>query len=66
MASAITQVTLRVEPGSEPISGQVLLPDGTETAFEGYVQLIAALEELWAASVPPEPTPPGAAAAPRT
>jgi hypothetical protein len=66
MASAVTEVTLRVEPGSEPISGQVLLPDGTETGFEGYVQLIAALEELRAASVPPEPTPPAGEAAPRT
>jgi len=35
---------LTIEPGSEPISGQVRLPDGSTTAFEGYVQLIAAIE----------------------
>lgn len=33
-----------IKPGSEPIAGKVRFPDGSTTPFEGYVQLIAAVE----------------------
>jgi len=42
----MTLLGVRIEPGSEPISGQVSLPDGSTQVFEGYVQLIAAVERV--------------------
>jgi hypothetical protein len=60
------RLTLIIEPGSEPISGRLRLPDETETRFEGYVQLIAALEELRGGPAAAGATPPGAEAARRT
>lgn len=41
---APTRLGVSIRPGSDPIAGQVRLPDGTTTPFEGYVQLIAAVE----------------------
>ena len=43
---ASTRLGIIIKPGSEPIAGQVRLPDGSTLAFEGYVQLIAAVERV--------------------
>ena len=40
----LTRLGVSIKPGSEPIAGQIRLPDGSTTPFEGYVQLIAAVE----------------------
>ena len=37
---------MTIETGSDPIAGRLALPDGSSTPFEGYVELIAALERL--------------------
>ena len=39
-------VHLRLAPDGDTVTGHLLDPDGTETPFEGYVELIAALERL--------------------
>jgi hypothetical protein len=36
---------LTIERGSDPIAGSLGLPDGRALRFEGYVQLVAALED---------------------
>ena len=51
-AEPFTRLGISIMPSSDPIAGQVELPDGTTTPFEGYVQLIAAVER---AHVQPEP-----------
>jgi hypothetical protein len=35
---------LVLSPASEPVAGRLVDPDGAETPFEGYVELIAAIE----------------------
>jgi len=40
------ELRLSIDPGSDPIAGRIGPPGGSETPFEGYVQLVAALEEL--------------------
>lgn len=40
------EVRLTIERGTDPISGRLDLPDGRRLAFEGYVQLVAALEAI--------------------
>jgi 2-methylisocitrate lyase-like PEP mutase family enzyme len=37
---------LTIERGSDPIAGSLGLPDGRALRFEGYVQLVAALEDV--------------------
>jgi len=44
------EVRLTIERGSDPIAGKLDLPDGRRLAFEGYVQLVAALEAIRAPS----------------
>lgn len=45
MKTNAAQLGVTIELGSDPIAGLVRLPDGRETPFEGYVQLIAAVEQ---------------------
>ncbi|HEY1284575.1 MAG TPA: hypothetical protein VGF04_00665 [Solirubrobacterales bacterium] len=40
------ELRLSIQPGSDPIAGRIGPPEGARTPFEGYVQLVAALEEL--------------------
>lgn len=40
------ELRLSIEPGSDPIAGRIGPPNGSQTSFEGYMQLVAALEEL--------------------
>lgn len=40
------ELTVTIESGSDPIAGRLALPNGSSTPFEGYVELIAALERL--------------------
>jgi hypothetical protein len=40
------ELRLSIEPGSDPIAGRIGPPGGAQTPFEGYMQLVAALEEL--------------------
>jgi len=40
------ELRLSIEPGSDPIAGRIGPPGGSQTSFEGYMQLVAALEEL--------------------
>ncbi|HSI79949.1 MAG TPA: hypothetical protein VK919_04790 [Solirubrobacterales bacterium] len=46
MEATADEVRLTIERGSNPISGRLDLPDGRRLAFEGYVQLVAALEAI--------------------
>lgn len=46
MAGDRAELTVTIETGSDPIAGRLALPDGSSTPFEGYVELIAALERL--------------------
>ena len=39
-------LSLMIQPGSEPITGQFRLPDGSTAPFEGYLELIAAIERV--------------------
>lgn len=41
---ASAEVGLTIERGSDPIAGSLELPGGLTVRFEGYVQLVAALE----------------------
>jgi len=43
---ATVDVHLRLTAGANPVTGRLLDPRGHETGFEGYVELIAALERL--------------------
>ena len=43
---ATVDVHLRLTAGADPVTGRLLDPAGHETGFEGYVELIAALERL--------------------
>jgi hypothetical protein len=40
------ELRLSIKPGSDPIAGRIGRPGGSQTPFEGYMQLVAALEEL--------------------
>jgi hypothetical protein len=40
------QLIVAIAAGSDPIAGRLTLPDGSSTSFEGYMELIAALERL--------------------
>lgn len=40
------EVHLRLTAGADPVTGRLLDAAGHETGFEGYVELIAALERL--------------------
>ncbi len=40
------ELRLEIDPGSDPIAGRIGSLGGSETPFEGYVQLVAALEKL--------------------
>jgi hypothetical protein len=46
MEAIATELSVTIEPGSDPISGRVRLADGSADRFEGYVQLIAAIERI--------------------
>jgi len=54
------QLTVTIEAGSDPIAGRLALADGSSAHFEGYMELIAALERLrgGAPTGPPQPNPP--------
>jgi hypothetical protein len=52
------EVGLRIAPRSDPIAWSVRLPDGSASDFEGYMQLIALLEQLRTGPVP-EPSTEG-------
>ncbi len=57
------KLTVAIDPGSDPIAGWLTLPRGAPVPFEGYVELIAALERVRAptASNPqPADRPPSA------
>jgi len=53
------QLTVTIEAGSDPIAGRLALADGSSTHFEGYMELVAALERLRAGAPtsPPQPNP---------
>lgn len=56
-----TELTLAIEPRSDPIAGRIRFPDGSVTPFEGYLQLVAAVERARGDETEPElsaPTPP--------
>jgi len=40
------ELRLSIDPGSDPIAGRIGPPGGSQTPFEGYMQLVAALEEV--------------------
>jgi hypothetical protein len=40
------EFSLSIDPGSDPIAGRIGRAGGSQTRFEGYVQLVAALEDL--------------------
>ncbi|MGH2955740.1 MAG: hypothetical protein ACRDL6_01935 [Solirubrobacterales bacterium] len=50
------QLTVTIEAGSDPIAGHLALPDGESTPFEGYMELIAALERCSGKSRRRDPT----------
>ena len=45
MSAVEPSIGITVEPRSEPIAGSIRLGDGSTERFEGYLQLIAALEQ---------------------
>ena len=53
MSDPEPMIGLTVEVRSEPIAGSIRLPNGATERFEGYLQLIAALES--ARSAGPNP-----------
>jgi hypothetical protein len=42
----VQELRLSIDPGSDPITGRIGPPDGSQKLFEGYVQLVAALEQF--------------------
>jgi hypothetical protein len=40
------EVRLRLAPDGDTVTGSLVEPNGTTTDFEGYVELIAAIERL--------------------
>jgi hypothetical protein len=56
MSADESPIGITVEPSSEPIAGSIRLANGATERFEGYLQLIAALE--CARGAGPNPTTP--------
>ncbi len=45
LGAVSSDLRLHLEPGSDPISGSLVYPDGAERSFTGWIELTAALEE---------------------
>jgi hypothetical protein len=45
-SAAAVDVHIRLAPDGETVTGSLVDPSGAETDFEGYVELIAAIERL--------------------
>lgn len=54
MEANAAEVGLTIERGSDPIAGSLELPGGLTVRFEGYVQLVAALEGVRESPPPDE------------
>ena len=62
MAQEQIHLDLRLDPGSEPVTGELVPPGGPATPFSGYAGLIAALGRICEptaadATVPARPNP---------